>query len=533
MAAFSNDTEHSEAGREVSIRVPSHLWWILLIGSISLTVFAFRDGLGYMVHEWSRAEYSHGYLIPLVSLYLIWRQRDSLLSAPRTHCWLGTCVILFGLTTFVMGELGTIYTVIQYSFLIVVYGISLTFFGLNAQRFIVVPLIYLAFMVPLPDFFYANLSLELQLISSKIGVAIIRFFEIPVFLEGNVIDLGVYKLQVVDACSGLRYLFPLMSFGFLCAHLFKGSFVQKSILFLSTIPITILMNSFRIGVIGVLVEFYGIEMAEGFLHDFEGWFIFMACLSVLFFEIWIFVLVDRRRGGFFERFGFEEPRPVSSATIPQRNLLPQTAALALIAVIGFSTAFIAQRPEMVLARNSFDGFPLLLDQWRGQDQGLTENIVNALKVDDYLLADYRNSLNDDYVNLYVAYYDSQRKGQAVHSPQSCIPGDGWEITSLSKTSITEPSFDIGELQVNRVIIQKGQSAQLVYYWFPQRDRFLTNEYEVKWYIFWDALTRNRTDGALVRLITPIMPLDGVEGADRRLQDFAKTVFPELQSYLPG
>ncbi len=103
----------------------------------------------------------------------------------------------------------------------------------------------------------------------------------------------------------MRYLFPLMSFGFLCAVLFRGRWWQQAILFLATIPLTILMNSFRIGVIGILVNYYGIEQAEGFLHDFEGWVIFMACVGVLFIIIWIFARMEKRP--FLEIFGLDIP----------------------------------------------------------------------------------------------------------------------------------------------------------------------------------------------------------------------------------
>ena len=101
----------------------------------------------------------------------------------------------------------------------------------------------------------------------------------PVFLEGNVIDLGVYKLQVAEACSGLRYLFPIMSFSYVFAVLYRGPVWHKIVLLLSAVPIAVLMNSFRIGVIGVLVDRYGIGQAEGFLHFFEGWIIFLSAAS--------------------------------------------------------------------------------------------------------------------------------------------------------------------------------------------------------------------------------------------------------------
>ena len=146
------------------------------------------------------------------------------------------------------------------------------------------PVAYLIFMMPLPTFLYWPLSLKLQMISSEIGVAFISLVGIPVFLGGNVIDLGPYQLQVAEACSGLRYLFPLASFGFLFAVLYKGPFWHRALLVVSTLPITVLMNSFRIGVIGILVDRFGLEQAEGFLHFFEGWIIFIACLAILYLE---------------------------------------------------------------------------------------------------------------------------------------------------------------------------------------------------------------------------------------------------------
>ena len=141
--------------------------------------------------------------------------------------------------------------------------------------------LYLFFMLPLPQVLYLPLSLKLQTISSELGVALISLFGVPVFLEGNVIDLGSYQLQVAEACSGLRYLFPLMSFGFLFAVLYRGPTWHKLVLFFSTIPITILMNSVRIAIVGMLVSFFGTEQAEGFLHFFEGWVIFIVCIHPL------------------------------------------------------------------------------------------------------------------------------------------------------------------------------------------------------------------------------------------------------------
>ena len=116
----------------------------------------------------------------------------------------------------------------------------------------------------------------------------IRAFNIPVFLEGNIIDLGGYRLQVVEACSGLNYLFPLMSLGFIIAYFYQAAFWKRLFIVLVTIPITVLMNSIRITLVGVSVNYGGISLAEGILHDFEGWIIFILSVAILFVIIWLF-----------------------------------------------------------------------------------------------------------------------------------------------------------------------------------------------------------------------------------------------------
>jgi len=136
----------------------------------------------------------------------------------------------------------------------------------------------------------------------------------------------------------------------------------------------------------------------------------------------------------------------------------------------------------------------------------------------------------------VAYYESQRKGESIHSPETCLPGSGWLFDEAGSVTLDPPgpAGPAGRpLTVNRAFMQKLDRKQLSYYWFPQRGRNLTNAYQLKWYVFWDALTMQRTDGALVRLITPVYPAESVETADERLSRFTWLVAPLLETYLPG
>ena len=519
------------------------IFWVLSgVLAIAAFAFVFRDGLIYMIERWDQEEYSHGSLIPIISLFLIWQKKDALAAlgagtpAIGRAAWLGVAIILCGILIGLLGELSTIYLIIQYGFLLTILGVAVSLVGLHGLRLIWAPLLYLVFMVPLPSFLYANLSAELQLISSELGVAFVRWFNVPVFLEGNVIDLGIYKLQVVEACSGLRYLFPLMSFGYLSAYLYRGPVWHRVVLFLSTIPITIVMNSFRISVIGVAVDRWGIEMAEGALHFFEGWVVFMACVAILFIEIWLFVRFAGGKRRFTEVFRIDLPDR-GKGWLPTLTGPPPSPWLAGVAILALAMAgsiTIAQRTEILAQRESLNAFPLRIGEWSGQQIPLEKQIVETLKLTDYVNVNYAKAGDRRPVNLYAAYYASQRKGEAVHSPRSCIPGGGWRIESVTQRLVPEIAVASGEsLQVNRVVIAKGQIRQVVYYWFAQRGRNLTNEYLVKWFLFWDGMIRNRTDGALVRLVTPLRANEDVGIADKRLTSLLQKIYPTIGRYIPA
>ena len=175
---------------------------------------------------------------------------------------------------------------------------------------------------------------------------------------------------------------------------------------------------------------------------------------------------------------------------------------------------------------------MTLDKWQGKPDRMDAIYLDVLKLDDYILANFI-ATNERPVNFYVAYYASQRRGESAHSPRSCIPGGGWEIADLTQRNV-EGAMVAGEpLRVNRALIQKGDNRQLVYYWFQQRGRILTNEYLVKWYLFWDALTRNRTDGALVRLVIDVNAGRNLDEADGLLSSFATTIAARLTDYIPN
>jgi exosortase D (VPLPA-CTERM-specific) len=513
---------------------PAKVWLLLIVAAMLLGAI-FHSAIQLMVTVWNtRESYSYGYLIPVITGFMIWQKKDFLREARFMGSWGGVVVTLLGLVLFVLGTLSTATTLVQYSLIIVIIGVAISMMGWDAAKRILVPLLFLVFMVPWPSFILNNLSEQLKLLSSALGVDVIRLLGIPVFLGGNVIDLGEMKLQVATACSGLRYLFPLMSLAFISAYLFKASLWKRAIVFLSSIPLTIVMNSLRIGVIGILVHYWGITQAQGFLHAFEGWSVFMLCFGIIIGEIWILARTGDDRQTLQQAFGLELPAPVPENAERRRRGIPKQAgtAVGVLMAAAIGSHFLIVRPEIHPKRATFATFPMTIGDWRGQRGHIAEIYLNELKLTDYIIANYTQN-NRRFVNFYAAYYASQKTGDAIHSPHSCIPGGGWKIETIARYRLKGVMVDGVPLVVDRLVIEKGGNKELVYYWFQEQGRVLTSEYLAKWYLFWDALTRDRTDGALVRLITPISANGNTTAADARLTDFAKAMTAVLGKYVPG
>lgn len=522
----------SPVSREQPVREFGVPVWIAMLGALALIGVTYYDSIEHMVGYWmNREEYSHGPLIPVLSLFLIWQRKNEIERLQRTFSWGGVMLTAFGVSLYFLGELSGITIVTQYSLVVTLAGVVFSLTGWEIFRRIWVAFLFLVFMIPLPAVIFQGLSQQLQLVSSEIGVAIIRLFGISVYLEGNVIDLGTYKLQVVEACSGLRYLFPLMSLAFICAYFYKERFWKRVFVFLSSIPITVLLNSIRIGIIGILVEYWGQSMAEGFLHDFEGWVVFMVCISILILEMWLLAQLGGGRRALSEVFAVDLPDDRSGADRLRRAWpASYTAALALVAVMAVGARIVGARQDIIPQRQSFIVFPMQIDEWHGRPEVMDRIYVDKLDFTDYVLADYRRE-DGSAINLYAVYYDVQRKGASIHSPRACLPGGGWRIDELKEYSIPGDKSVPG-MVVNRAVIRHGDLTQLVYYWFKQRDRIVTGEYEIKWYLFLDALTRNRTDGALIRLTTMLGPGEDLGDGDRRLGEFARKLAPMLTDYIP-
>lgn len=183
--------------------------------------------------------------------------------------------------------------------------------------------------------------------------------------------------------------------------------------------------------------------------------------------------------------------------------------------------------EQKVLRRPLLGVPLELALWRGQERPLEPEIVRAAGVDDYLNRIYVNAEGQPLA-LYVGYYGSQRTGDTIHSPKNCLPGAGWSPLRAGQMTLSVSNGH--PIVVNEYIVEKGLDQQLVLYWYQARGRVEASEYRAKMWLVLDAITRNRTDGALIRLVTPMR--DGEQKARIRAAEFVKLVYPLLNQFVP-
>jgi exosortase D (VPLPA-CTERM-specific) len=498
---------------------------VLLLGG-----YIFWTPLDTIVRIWAASEeYNYGPLIPVLAALMLARdvRRSTVGEGPG---WIGFGLLVIGLVFGMFGKVAAFVYLAEIGVFFFLVGLFTAVAGDARARAVWPGLLYLGFGIPLARLLQANLSAQLQLISSQIGAGTIRIFGIPVFLDGNVIDLGAIQLEVAAACSGLRYLFPLASFGFLCAYLFKGRAWQRVLILASTVPITILLNSLRIGVTGILVDRFGIAAAQGFFHDFEGWLIFCACVAILFLEIKVLCLFGGDRS-LLRRLDLSWPPSAPKAA--RRGSASKSAIAALVATMATAAVFpMLKLPDTTApARADFSHFPRNIDQWSGTELPIDAVALDSLKPTDYLSVNFVDAAQQDSVALWIAYYSTQEIGEAIHSPRICIPAGGWRINQIRPATL-DLGDGAGALSVNRAIIQKGNDKALVYYWFQGRGRIEYSEFAVKLHLMSDAMLRQRTDGALVRLVTPILANEQVAASEQRLQSFLAKLRPRLTPYLP-
>src|SRR5215813_7236701 len=300
----------------MSVPAAKKLWQSLAL-SFAI-IFTYATVLAKLFHDWWNDEnYSHGLLIPFIIGYILWTQREKFARMQvKSSELLGGAAVLLGLLGLWAGVAGAELYTQRLSLILLLAGVVVYFWGLTLLKFLLVPFGLLFLAMPIPAIIFNKIAFPLQLFASRCAVWSMSMLGIPVLRQGNIIELkplnsfGTKKLEVVEACSGIRSLMTLLTLAVVFAYFTHAPsdeppasgkrfgwlrsywFWLSTIIVISAVPIAILTNAFRVSGTGVLAHYYGTEVADGFFHSFSGWAIYIAAFILLF---GIGMILDRFR----------------------------------------------------------------------------------------------------------------------------------------------------------------------------------------------------------------------------------------------
>ena len=489
---------------------------IFLAVAISVAVaFLYATVLAKLGQDWWTDEnYSHGLLIPFVIGMIVWNEWDELRSlATGSSVWLGSVTLILSLFLLIAGTLGAELFTARISLVLMLGGIIIYLFGIRVINLLIVPFVLLLLAIPIPQIIFNRIAFPLQIWASQMAVWGIRVFDVPTLRNGNVIDIlprgstQTISLEVVEACSGIRSLMTLVTLALVLSYFTRnhagGRFANLStpdllrtlILMILAVPIAVLTNAARVTATGVLTYYYGKQATESTWHDVSGWLVYIVALALLIGANYILQKIFR--GG-----SIDERAVIGSLRDLSHKRAPVVPLIAAIVLGGVAVNWFANRAEAPIDRRPLTELSTTLGDWqqKGSEIKFDERIESVLRATDYTMREYVGA-DGRFANLYVGFYASQRAGSTYHSPQNCLPGAGWVMKDPQYIEIKRA--DGTTFTANRYIVQNGIYNEVMIYWYQGRGRIEASEYTDKANTIWDSITHNRSDGAMVRVMTGV------------------------------
>ncbi len=482
-----------------------------------------------LVLQWvgphSDPNFQHGIFVPVFALFVVWQDRKQLAAIAPAPSWIGLPLIVPSMVALVLGVLGAEIFSQRVSLLILLAGLIILFEGWKFFRAVLFPWAFLFLMVPIPSLILSPVTFPLQLLASKLASGMLEMVGVPVLLQGNMITLARMQLDVAEPCSGIRSLLTLLTLAIIYGYLLETRMWVRVVLACSAVPIAVLANCFRIFVQGLLVHSGHESLAEGISHELWGLLVFATALVMLFALHHVISLVWKHDSGSQRSAVFPEQQSAR-----REPLELWSARFGIVAVLLLTTAIGLQ----VHASGSVHHVGLLpseIGNWKGVDKPISQQELDILGPGEYLMRDYE-SVNQpkQTINVYIPFFPSQKVGDTVHSPSHCLSGAGWIPLSRKVIQLKLPNGS--SIPVNRYVVSRSGEQQLVLYWFQAHGRVVAREWEAKYYLIDDSIHMNRSDGGMVRLMTPMLEGETPDATQERMMNFVSPLLPLLDSYIP-
>jgi len=484
--------------------------------------YAYLPAFGALVTTWTqRDDYSFGFLIPAISLYLVWLRREHLRQLPIRPAYLtGLVAVLAAGAMLLVGAAGNVITLQELSLVVMVAALVLFLMGKTHLRALAFPIAYLLFMIPIVDEIIDPLHWSFQLLTAEMGVGILQTLGFTVLLEGHYIVLPTITLEVAKACSGINYLLSILAIGIPLAYVTQKNAWCRVVLVVSAVAIGIVANWIRVAGIGMWA-YYGGDVVHGPFHLFQALFVSQIGFIALFAGAWGLSKVPAApsRGRTVDQVGVDLASPVKPYRLDDRSWL---AALLILLALTAYLAFHTQAPVSLKAE--FGRFPLSIGNWKGQESDPRNAVFRVQGADRELVRLYRSPSGRE-LQLYVAYFESQRH------PKKLV---NYVTARLHQAAVAVdvPLAQNESITVNQTRLQQGRNEPAILFWYDTNGRVQVNRYRAILATTFDALIRGRTNGALI--LVAGVPIDREDGGNtiKEEQAFVREVVPILRGYLP-
>ena len=515
----------------------------IALATIALTL-CYAQVIGTMVHTWTTTMYSYGFVVLLISAYIVWTGLPKLRALPPApDCLFGVPVTLAGMTLLAVGRVAALTSVQEASLVVSLAGFVLLFFGRKVLAHLWFPLAYLSLAISIWGPAISRLQAPSQLVSARIAARLLQTVGIPVFQQGSEIVLPNLTMEVMRECSGVNQLLAIVALTLPAAYLLLDRYLLRIILVGFAVVVAYVSNGVRIALVGVLA-YRGLSDGDLRVHLFEGlvvsgvgYLLIYACLSLLSRV----ARTNEPREARATSAGPSRPATVSDG----RRAHVQVATVLVVLLTGtFQLLF---RPVDVRLSNDLRNMPSRIGEWTidlspelmsapfpAIDDDLVQAHPEAVRgaagerrftaVDDELVRAYRNAAGDR-IRLYIGYHRFQSEGKELAGDTSRALS---AVASTVKVQLGSETIELGQ-----VVRATPECRRGVLYWYDVNGRVVDSMYLAKGYMVWDALTRRRTNGAVVMIAWDCHDgRDPVTSQEKAIA-FARAILPLLPHYIPS
>jgi EpsI family protein len=500
-----------------------------ILGAICLVFYS--PVVSQLVKEWSEHEnFSYGFLIPFIFLYLVWDERTLFTDGSIRPCAWGAVSFLGAFLLGVLGKVAGEAFLSRVSLVLAIGSLVHLFWGWQCVKRLAFPLAYLFLMVPPPYVIVKEVSYHLRMFDASVADTLIQAVGVPVYRDAYFLHLPDITLEVADVCSGIASLFAMLALGTMYIYYLPTRLKMKFVVLAGVFVFPVIANLFRIFLVAVTVYYIGPVMLEAFFHRFTGTFTFLLSLAMLL------SLGEVLRRKYPDESGLKADKTPSAKLQQPEDELPSKGSRglawpvsALVLVVGFvfylsnSPAFSREGTIQV----DLEKIPAVLGPYQVVSTKAPESYSDPHA--ERTLSRFYESPEKNQVELFVGYTSSQFDENRLRSPKLTFPR-GWEYASLEEIHI--PNVGTKGIDAAGLLTKKSDEKRFVLFWYDSRGHAFASDLRNRIELIKNFALHGRTDGAVIRLATPVSEFESVDAAKERLISFSQHLYPELAQILP-